>query len=209
MLTDKKIIKYAKCAVNFYGVVSAADVAIIIEHYEKETIPVSRIQQVLTAFITKRTILKEKQQLYYKSCYIPENAVLDLYDEIKNQPFYFYDSKTEFFYYQSARFVDLIYPYGHDLIDYLEKFSPDKEHAYLFAEGMTLDIAECFSLSHELKDVLQNIVQPVLSTKINTEEEFEILVQHLIQLYKHTRRIDRHGFTPSELYACNDKQRFS
>lgn len=209
MMTDKKIIKYAKCAVNFYGLVSAADIAIIIEHYDKEIIPVSRIQEVLSTFITKRTILKEKQQLYYKSSYIPEDAVLNLYDEIKDQPFYFYDTKTDFFYHESANFVDLIYPYGRNLMDYLEKFFSDKEYAYLLAEEMTTDIAQCFSLNHEIKDVLQNIIQPALGAKINTKEEFEILVQHLIQLHNHTRKIDKHGFTPSELYARYNKQQLS
>lgn len=199
MITDKKIIKYAKCCVNLYGIYTVQDLQTVIEHYDHEYIDENHLQQLLDNFITKRTIIQKLGNLYYKSNSLPEQVLSKYYEEAKNHPLYFYDTKTAFFYHESSTYVYALYPYGGNLYNFLHEHRPSQKDFFAKLEAIEFYIITSFAISWTPLDILQDVIDMWNKFQLKELQDINTFIELLIQSYNNSRQFMLHGHTPMEL----------
>lgn len=199
MVTDKKIIKYAKCCVNLYGIFIIQDLQTVIEHYDHESIDEKHVQQLLDNFITKRTIIQKQGNLYYKSNSLPEQVLSTYYQEAKKHPLYFYDTKTAFFYHESSTYVYALYPYGANLYNFLQEHRPSQKDSFDKIEAIEFYILTSFAISLNPLDILQDVMDMWNEFQLKKLQDINSFIEILIQSYNNSRQFMLHGHTPMEL----------
>lgn len=204
MVTDKKIIKYAKCCVNLYGIFIIQDLQIVIEHYDHESIDEKHVQQLLDNFITKRTIIQKQGNLYYKSNSLPEQVLSTYYQEAKKHPLYFYDTKTAFFYHESSTYVYALYPYGANLYNFLQEHRPSQKDSFDKIEAIEFYILTSFAISLNPLDILQDVMDMWNEFQLKKLQDINSFIEILIQSYNNSRQFMLHGHTPMELRKLQD-----
>lgn len=204
MVTDKKIIKYAKCCVNLYGIFIIQDLQTVIEHYDHESIDEKHVQQLLDNFITKRTIIQKQGNLYYKSNSLPEQVLSTYYQEAKKHPLYFYDTKTAFFYHESSTYVYALYPYGANLYNFLQEHRPSQKDSFDKIEAIEFYILTSFAISLNPLDILQDVMDMWNEFQLKKLQDINSFIEILIQSYNNSRQFMLHGHTPMELRKLQD-----
>jgi len=199
MISNKKLIKYAKCCVNLYGVVSLDEIIQIVNHYDNEIVPFDLYAEILDNFITKRTIIQKEQGLYYKKTAITKDIVVSFYDRVKTLPLYTFKRKIDFFYYESATYSYGVYPSARNLHEFLSEIIPDTvEDAYLICEAIDEYIGLSLMASTSITEVLKDCSEFWMSDYLVTKEHVDSFLQILADVNNHSRMYLLRGHTPLE-----------
>lgn len=200
-MEDKLIIKYAKCCVNLYAVVSTKDIITVIKHYEGIKIDTLKLIALLDNTISKSTQIQKSDGLYYKFDIMCDSDIKAFYQDVKKMPLFLPNKKSEFFKYIVSTYCEAIDPpcstmavtlahmYNSPLTKELLTFT------YKLVDGMFNNFRSNVPADYIIDTLLENYPQ----FKITTANEKHVLIDLAEDIAYNTRLYDFRGFTPFEL----------
>lgn len=198
-MNEKRIVKYIKSCVHFYGVLSIQEIINTIKHYEYGEPTRKEVQHVLQRIITPRTTIQLIHNVVYNKEIVIEDNVMQLYKKFNTKEFYYPQTVELLFRYEVSTFYEETQGCGYffeimyeALIEYLE---PAKEAHYFIAKTI-----QSFRLGHSTEALIDHLKKDDDFTYIFLDEKRYNHLKYIMDLMHDNSRLYRlRGATINEI----------
>lgn len=200
-LLKREIYSYALAAVNFYGLIPLRKLASIINGYHQTNYASKDLEEALVNYINEDSFVQKVGRILYQKQIFENTDVREVYEILKDKPYYIYKDKEEFLNYIEASYYEL--PPEFDVLkDFYARWTENEDMGYVMAKDAVMafnvdcpitDIYE--SMLARINDYLNLIESPNYLDDYTRNE----LIVALINLNNAVRKISLRGYSANEL----------
>lgn len=198
-MNNKRILKYVKCCVNLYCVISIQEIINTIKHYEENGPTRKEVQCVIENFITPRTFIQLKHNLAYNKKNVDDATVIAFHKACENMPFYYPDYLESFFKYESSSYYEETAGYGYLFELFYEAYEDYTDAAEKAHREMDW-IGGISRMGIDPNDILKEILDyPDYREFFSDKNRSEQLLDILNIIHRNARIHYNKGYTLNEL----------
>lgn len=198
-MNDKKILKYVKCCVNLYFIVSIQEIIHTIKHYEESVPTRKEVQRVLENFITPRTYIQLKYNLAYNKKYVKVYNIMSLHKTLEMKPFYYPEYIDSLFKYESSSYYEETSGYGF-LFELFYEANNDYADPAEIAHCDMDWIGSVSRIGMKPNEILKEILNsPIYKAYFSDKTQRDQLLRILNTIHRNARTYHNKGFTLNEL----------
>lgn len=207
-LLKREIYAYALAAVNFYGFIPLRNLTSIINNYNNTDYKTNEIEEIVVSYIDEESFVQKRNRILFQKQMFEDTDVLEVYEVLKNKPYYIPESSEEFLKYTDASYYELGQEFD-DFKEFITKWSENEDMAFVMAKNAVMafnvdaPITDLYEMTlGRLNDYLNRIQSPYYLTDVSRSK----MISLLINLNHNVRKISLRGYKPSEITESDEEE---
>ena len=200
-LLKREIYSYSIAACNFYGLIPLRDLAKLINHYNDTDYKAKDLEEILDYYINEDSVVQKTGRILYQKQIFEDTNVREVYEVLKNKPYYYPETSEEFLNYIQASYYEL--PEEFEVMkEFYTKWTENEDMGFMMAK----DAVMAFNVDCPITDIYEATIARLNDYLKLTNSKYILddvgktkLIVGLVNLNNAIRKISLRGFTPNEV----------
>ena len=200
-LLKREIYSYSIAACIFYGLIPLRDLAKLINHYNDTDYKAKDLEEILDYYINEDSVVQKTGRILYQKQIFEDTNVREVYEVLKNKPYYYPETSEEFLNYIQASYYEL--PEEFEVMkEFYTKWTENEDMGFMMAK----DAVMAFNVDCPITDIYEATIARLNDYLKLTNSKYILddvgktkLIVGLVNLNNAIRKISLRGFTPNEV----------
>lgn len=200
-LLKREIYSFALACINLYGLIPLRKLTSLLNHYYHTEYETKDVEEILKGYITEEGTMQLVGRILYQNQIFENTNVRDVYEVLKDKPYYMPETVDELLNYMQASYYELPQEFE-DLKAFYTKWTENENNAFIMAK----DAIMAFNVDCPVMDLyeihlarLNDFLNLIESKMYLTDVSRAQLLQLMVQLNHKTRKISLRGYSPADL----------